>query len=59
MNKVSIILKGSRSKQDAMKALEVGGPDVSDKFLRPLLVDWNNGRAGEFARHCLAWLGMC
>lgn len=46
-NKVGIILKGSGGKRDAMKALEMAGPGISERVLRPLLVDWNNGRAGE------------
>ncbi|KAL0636043.1 hypothetical protein Q9L58_004949 [Maublancomyces gigas] len=44
-NKVGIILKGSGGKRDAMKALEMAGPGISERVLRPLLVDWNNGRA--------------
>lgn len=47
--KVGSILKGAGSMRDAMKALDMAGPDISDRVIRPILVDWNNGRAGEFA----------
>ncbi|KAH8153520.1 uncharacterized protein LAJ45_02333 [Morchella importuna] len=44
-NRVGEIMKGATSEREAMKALEEGGENVSERVLRPLLVDWNNGRA--------------
>lgn len=46
-NKVGVILKGATGMRDAMKALEMAGPGISERVLRPMVVDWNNGRAGE------------
>ncbi|KAI5804903.1 hypothetical protein EDC01DRAFT_610640, partial [Geopyxis carbonaria] len=44
-NKVGQIVQGARNEKDAVKILEEGGPVSSERVLRPLLVDWNNGRA--------------
>lgn len=49
-DKAGLVLKGATGKRDAMRALEMAGPGISERVLRPLLVDWSNGRAGEFAR---------
>lgn len=41
-----------------MKALEMAGPGISERVLRPMVVDWNNGRAGEWVG-LLAVVPMC
>jgi hypothetical protein len=43
-NRVGEIIKGAKSEREAMKALDEGGESISERVLRPLLVDWNNGR---------------
>lgn len=60
-NKVGTIIKGATSEREAMKALDVGGAELSERMLRPLLVDWNNGRAGTFVLgfFLVGWLIMC
>jgi hypothetical protein len=40
-------VKGVSSMSEAVKLLKEDGPVNSERVLRPLLVDWNNGRAGE------------
>ncbi|TGZ85391.1 hypothetical protein EX30DRAFT_337756 [Ascodesmis nigricans] len=44
-HKVGSIVKGASSEKHAVKLLEEGGEISSERLLRPLLVDWNNGRA--------------
>jgi Protein of unknown function (DUF1687) len=44
--RVGEIVKGAKNEKEAAKMLEEGDLN-SEKVLRPLLVDWNNGRAGE------------
>ncbi|KAF8250508.1 hypothetical protein K440DRAFT_597347 [Wilcoxina mikolae CBS 423.85] len=44
-NRVGEIVKGAKSESDAVRLLKQGGPTSSESVLRPLLVDWNNGRA--------------
>jgi hypothetical protein len=43
--KPSDVIQGARDQADAVKRLreDVGG----ESFLRPVVVDWSNGRAGE------------
>lgn len=57
-NKVGVVLKGATGMRDAMKALEMAGPGISERVLRPMVVDWNNGRAGEWVG-LLAVVPMC
>lgn len=49
-NRVGEIVKGARSESDAAKILRGGAAAASEKLQRPLLVDWNNGRAGTVIR---------
>ncbi|KAL7273603.1 hypothetical protein RUND412_003528 [Rhizina undulata] len=42
---VGNILRGAKDEKDAVKILEEGGKEAGERLLRPLLVDWNNGRA--------------
>lgn len=44
-NNVGHIIKGARSEIEARKILIEGGKEASERVTRPLLVDWNNGRA--------------
>lgn len=46
-HKVGSIVKGATNEKQAVKLLEEGGEVSSERLLRPLLVDWNNGRAGK------------
>ena len=39
-------MKGAKTESEAVRMLRHGGEVSSEKVLRPLLVDWNNGRAG-------------
>jgi hypothetical protein len=48
-NKVGEIVKGAKSESEAVRLLKQGGLASSEKVLRPLLVDWNNGRAGRLS----------
>ncbi|KAI5846062.1 thioredoxin-like protein [Tricharina praecox] len=43
-NKIGDIVKGAKSESEAVRMLKQGGEVSSEKVLRPLLVDWNNGR---------------
>ncbi|KAI5851229.1 thioredoxin-like protein [Morchella snyderi] len=43
-NRVGEIVRGAASEREAMKALDEDGEGASERVLRPLLVDWNNGR---------------
>jgi hypothetical protein len=45
-NRIGDIVEGATSKAEAMRILN--GPTSSQAIVRPLLVDWNNGRAGEW-----------
>ncbi len=47
-NKVGEIVKGASSEAEAARILEEKGPMTSERVLRPILVDWNNGRAGTW-----------
>lgn len=47
-NRVDEIVRGTRSEEEAIRVLEEAGETTSERILRPLLVDWHNGRAGEF-----------
>ncbi|RPA99114.1 hypothetical protein L873DRAFT_1739202 [Choiromyces venosus 120613-1] len=45
-NRVGEVVPGARSEGDAVKLLsEMGGGGGEGGMVRPLLVDWNNGRA--------------
>ena len=57
-NRVGEIVKGARSESDAAKILREGGAAAaSEKLQRPLLVDWNNGRAGTVIRVFFLYIG--
>ena len=42
-DKAGSVVKGATSTSDALRKLKQSG----DSFQRPLVVDWNHGRAGE------------
>lgn len=42
-DKAGQIVKGATSTTDALRKLKQSG----DSFIRPCVVDWNNGRAGQ------------
>lgn len=50
-NRAGEVVKGALSESDAAKILGEGGAvAASERLQRPLLVDWNNGRAGTSFR---------
>ena len=49
--KVGEVVKGASGVNEAIKILEEGG----EAIVRPITVDWNNGKAGKwFSVSCLA-----
>jgi hypothetical protein len=54
-NNVGHIIKGARSEIEARKILIEGGKEASERVTRPLLVDWNNGRAGKILIFFYRW----
>jgi len=47
-NKVGSVIEGATNTSDALRRLKSGG-----SLIRPLIVDWNNGRVGNDTCHSL------
>ena len=46
-NKVGSVVEGATNTSDALRRLKSGG-----SLIRPLVVDWNNGRVGNDPSQC-------